>query len=129
MTSASRAVRSQPGDSVRTVAAGDYIVRQGDEGVEMFVVQSGTVEIARTSNGERRVLATLGPTDFFGEMSLLESLPRDADAVAVTDVSLLVITQGGLLLRVRRDPTFAVEMLHSLSQRIRRLNTELERER
>ena len=60
-------------------------------------------------------------------MSLLESLPRDADATALTDVRLVVITQGGLLLRLRRDPTLALEMLHSMSGRVRALNAQLDR--
>src|SRR4051812_4709119 len=110
-----------PGDTERTVRAGDYIVRQGDEAADMFVIRVGHVEISRRngdSDGDgdgKTVLATLERGDFFGEMSLLESLPREADAVALTDTTLLVITQGGLLMRLRRDPTFALEMLHSLS--------------
>ena len=106
------------GDAERSVRAGDAIVRQGDAATEMFVIRSGTVEICR--GGE--LIATLGVGDFFGEMSLLESLPRDADAIAATAVELLVITQGGLLVRLRRDPTFALEMLHRLSGRVRTLN-------
>jgi CRP-like cAMP-binding protein len=123
-----RPPRSQPGDAQRTYKAGDVIVRQGDDDLEMFVVQSGTVEISQRTATGRLVLATLGPTEFFGEMSLLESLPRDADAIAVTDVQVLVITQGGLLLRLRRDPSFALEMLHQLSGRVRALNAQLEHE-
>lgn len=101
-------------------------MRQGDDDVEMFVIKSGRVEISRSVGAHKTVIATLGPTDFFGEMSLLESLPRDADAVAVTEVHVLVISQGGLLMRLRRDPTFALEMLHSLSGRVRALNAQLE---
>ena len=71
-------------------------------------------------------MATLRQGDFFGEMSLLESMPREADATAVTHTELLVITQGGLLVRLRRDPTFAVEMLHKLSGRVRSLNRQVE---
>jgi len=88
----------------------------------MFVIQSGVVEISRGTGADRAVMATLGQGDFFGEMSLLESLPREADAVAVARSELLVITQGGLLVRLRRDPTFAIEMLHKLSGRVRALN-------
>jgi CRP-like cAMP-binding protein len=93
----------------------------------MFVIQSGQVEVSRRrTDATRVVVATLGPTDFFGEMSVLESLPRDADAIALTDVQVLVITQGGLLLRLRRDPSFALEMLHRLSGRVRTLNAQLD---
>lgn len=111
------------GDRV-TFASGETIVRRGDAADEMFVIRTGEVEIRRDG-----LVARLGPGDFFGEMSLLESLPRDADAVAVTPVELLVITQGGLLVRLRRDPTFAVEMLHRLSGRIRALNAQLDEDR
>lgn len=105
----------------RTFDAGEAIVQRGDAADEMFVIRSGRVEIRRDDG----VVAELGPGDFFGEMSLLESLPRDADAVALTAVDLLVITQGALLVRLRRDPTFALEMLHRLSGRVRALNAQL----
>jgi CRP-like cAMP-binding protein len=111
-------VGSRSGDAKRFVRAGEVIVCQGDAATEMFVIRSGSVEIQRSGD----VVARLGPGEFFGEMSLLESLPRDADAVAASDVELLVITQGGLLVRLRRDPTFALEMLHRLSGRVRALN-------
>ena len=76
--------------------------------------------------GEREVeLATLERGDFFGEMSLLESLPRDATARAIGQTELLVISAGALLVRMRRDPTFAFEMLHRLSGRVRALNARL----
>jgi CRP/FNR family cyclic AMP-dependent transcriptional regulator len=126
---ARRTARSQPGDTERFVESGEHIVRRGDESVEMFVIRSGHVEIRRGAGGSEAVVATLGAGDFFGEMSLLESLPRDADALAITDVRLLVITQGGLLVRLRRDPTFALEMLHRMSGRVRALNALLEAER
>jgi CRP-like cAMP-binding protein len=123
---AGRRRAAQPGDSQRVAEAGEVIFRQGDNAVDMFVIQSGVVEIARGAGADRAVMATLGQGDFFGEMSLLESLPREADAVASTRVELLVITQGGLLVRLRRDPTFAIEMLHKLSSRIRALNLHLD---
>ena len=114
--------KAQPGDSQRSVSAGEVIFRQGDKGSELFVIQSGSVEISRGKGEQRTVMATLRPGAFFGEMSVLESMPRDADAMAITDTELLVITQGGLLVRLRRDPTFALEMLHQLSGRVRALN-------
>ena len=117
---------TQPGGLTRIAEAGEVVFRQGDKGVDMFVIQSGAVEISRGEGSDRAVLATLRQGDFFGEMSLLESMPREADAVAVTHTELLVITQGGLLVRLRRDPSFAVEMLHKLSGRVRSLNRQVE---
>jgi CRP-like cAMP-binding protein len=116
---------AQPGDSQRVVEAGDVVFRQGDKAIDMFVIQSGVVEISRGEGDARTVMATLRQGDFFGEMSVLESMPREADAIARTHAELLVITQGGLLIRLRRDPTFALEMLHKLSGRIRALNLQI----
>ena len=119
-----RLIREQ--ESEKTVADREYVMREGDIGSEMFVIQSGQVMISKRMAGRDVVLATLGKGEFFGEMSLLESLPRDADARAVGEVKLLVLRPGGLLVRIRKDPTFAVEMLHRLSGRVRTLNADLQ---
>jgi CRP-like cAMP-binding protein len=113
-------------DAELVVADGDYIVREGDTGTDMYVIESGSVEISKRIGPRQVVLGVLGRGDFFGEMSLLESLPREADARAVGETRLLVLSQGGLLLRLRRDPTFCLEMLHRLSGRLRDLNARLE---
>jgi CRP-like cAMP-binding protein len=70
-------------------------------------------------------LAVLGRGSFFGEMSLLEGLPRSATARAIGPTSLLVLRSGSLLLQIRRDPTFAFELLQQMSHRIRQLNEKL----
>ena len=64
----------------------------------------------------------LGRGEFFGEMSLLEGLTRSADVFASEDTELVCISSGGLLLKIRRDPTFAIEMLRSFSGRLRIAN-------
>ena len=119
--------KSSDAELERFVDTGEAIVREGDTGRDMFVIQYGRVEIRKQVNGSDVTLASLTKGDFFGEMSLLESLPRDADAVAVAPTKLLVIQPGGLLLRIRRDPTFAFEMLNKLSSRLRRQNARLVR--
>jgi CRP-like cAMP-binding protein len=109
----------------RSYADGEVIVHEGDVTRDMFVIRTGRVRITKQV-GEREVeLATLERGDFFGEMSLLESLPRDATARAIGQTELLVISAGALLVRMRRDPTFAFEMLHRLSGRVRALNARL----
>lgn len=108
-----------------TFADGDQIIAAGDRGEDMFVVLEGCVRISRSDGAVATVLGEIGRGGFFGEMSLLESLPRDADAHAVGPTRLLAIGQGGLLVRIRRDPTFALELLHQLSATIRRANERL----
>src|SRR6516225_2782501 len=74
--------------SVRTVKAGDVIFREGDAADEMYVIKTGTVEI-RVGN---RVLEKLGENTIFGEMALIASSRRSADAVAVTDATIIPVT-------------------------------------
>lgn len=102
------------------VADGDFVLRQGDLGTDMYVITAGRVRVTRHQNGEVVDLGERGRGEFFGEMSLLESLPRAADVQAVGEARLLVITQGQLLVRLRRDPTFSLELLRQLSGELRR---------
>jgi CRP-like cAMP-binding protein len=120
-----RRTQSHAKELERSYADGEIIVREGDSTRDMFVIQSGRVRITKRVGDREIELATLGRGDFFGEMSLLESLPRDATAHAVGQTELLVISAGALLVRMRRDPTFAFEMLHRLSGRVRSLNARL----
>jgi CRP-like cAMP-binding protein len=109
----------------RTYADHQMICREGDSSAEMFVIQSGSVRVFKTLDGGELELAVLGKGEFFGEMSVLESLPRDASAQAVGEAEVLVMTPGALLVRLRRDPTFAFELLRRLSGRVRALNARL----
>jgi CRP-like cAMP-binding protein len=102
---------------------GDIIVREGDDSRELYVVHSGEVLITRTANGSAP--ETLGRGDYFGEMSLFQSVRRDGTAVAKGPTKLLVLEPGSLLLKLRRDPTFAFSMLNRMSTRIRALEERL----
>lgn len=104
---------------------GEFVMREGERGHEMYVIRSGEILITKMMGGRERVLTKLGKGEFFGEMSLLESLPREADARALGPTTVLVVNAGGLLQRIRLDPTFALEMLHHLSGRLRASNSEL----
>ncbi len=107
---------------------GELIFSEGDESREMYIVSEGEVEVTKKTNHGDIVLARLRKGDFVGEMSLLESLPRSATAKAKGRTKLVVIHPGGFLLKIRRDPTLAFEMLKELSRRIRVTNENLTRE-
>jgi CRP/FNR family transcriptional regulator, cyclic AMP receptor protein len=110
---------------VERFADGEIIVREGETGREMYVIHRGAVEVTKSLGGRTVVLATLQRGSFFGEMSLLESEPRSATVRAKGDTELLVIEPGALLLKIRRDPTFAFEMMQHMSRRIRDLDNQL----
>lgn len=112
-------------DQIREFGAGECIAREGDESREMYVVVEGIVKVTKASSSGPIELARVERGGFIGEMSLLESLPRSASAFALTAVKVLVIQPGGFLVKIRRDPTFAFEIMQALSQRIRRTNEAL----
>lgn len=116
-------------DTHREFADGDLIFMEGDDSREMYVVLEGEVVVSKkAANGGEIELARLKKGNFVGEMSLLESLPRSATARASGATRVLVIQPGGFLLKIRRDPTFAFEMLQTLSKRIRMTNDTLMKE-
>jgi CRP/FNR family cyclic AMP-dependent transcriptional regulator len=110
---------------LQSFADGEVIFKEGDTSSEMYVIRTGRVDISKQVGGHPIGLATLERGSFFGEMSLLEGLPRSATARASGETELLVLRPGSLLLQIRRDPTFAFELLQQLSGRIRELNEKL----
>ncbi len=115
------------GDYVEIFHDGEVIVREGDETREMYVIQTGSVVVTKLIGGREHKLGTMGRGSFFGEMALLESLPRHATVRAVGDTKVLTIKPGSLLLKIRRNPTFAFEMLQSMSRRLREANNRLKK--
>ena len=114
-------------DYIVRVAAGGRIFAEGETGEEMYVIQSGTVEIVKKQKERKeKDLATFEKGDFFGEMSLLESVPRTADARAKTDVELVKIDQGTFDEMLRHNGEIAVRMLRKLSRRLRETTALLE---
>jgi CRP-like cAMP-binding protein len=114
-------------DSTATYAAGDMIFSQGDLGTEMFIIQDGEVEIIKHINGESHILSHLEKGDFFGEMALLEAAPRTADAIAKTEVKVLIINGSRFDDMLKKNPEIAVRIIRKYSKRLREANTLLER--
>jgi len=101
------------------VKKGDTIVREGDPGREMFVIEEGDVEILKGDPGSERRLGVLSQGDFFGEMSIIDDLPRAATARALTDCQLLAIDHSTFDLMLRQYPEVAIRMLRRMSARMR----------
>ncbi len=98
---------------------GTVIFAEGDLGLAMFVIESGTVEIRKHLGGEDRVLAALGKGDFFGEMCMLEEeAPRSATAFAVEDVAAVMIDQAAFTFILKHNPEIAIRMMRKLVLRL-----------
>ena len=109
---------------------GEEIIRQGKSGESMYVVQSGRVEVVLNSeDGGERHLAYLDAGNFFGEMSVFEREVRSATVRADGEARVLKIDKKTLMRRIREDPLLAVNLLKTMSHRIRVLNAELARHR
>ena len=106
----------------------DVIICQGESGDCMYVVQGGRVEVLQDSlKGGEQHLAFLEAGDFFGEMAVFEKETRSATVRAVGEARVLKIDKKALLTRIREDPLLAVNLLKTMSHRIRQLNEEISR--
>lgn len=105
----------------RFLKRGDTLFRKGDEGKALYLIIKGKIKISVTSRlGNEVILAILSDGDFFGEMALLDGLPRSADAVANEDTELLVLSRTEFLSFVAHNESAAMSILFSLSQRLRK---------
>lgn len=106
---------------------GDTVVRQGETGDCMYVVQLGQLEVVQEKDGKEIRLAVLGEGDFFGEMAIVEREVRSATVRALSDVRVLTVDKHAFLRRVHEDPSLAYRMVQKMSHRIRELSNELVR--
>jgi CRP-like cAMP-binding protein len=108
-------------------SAGETIFSQGDLGTEMYIILEGEVHIVKHINSESHILSKLEKGDFFGEMALLESVPRTADAVAQSEVKVLIINGARFDEMLHKNPEIAVRIIRKYSKRLREANALLER--
>lgn len=104
---------------------GSYLVRQGEPGEEMFVIQDGEVEIIVEKNGKSTCVAVLGKDEIAGEMSVFDREIRSASLRAKGTVRALTIDRRNLFARVSEDPTLAFRIIRTLCQRVRKLDNQL----
>ncbi len=112
-------------ETVQVFEDGECIFAEGDTGRDLYIIQSGAVEIRKNTPTGTLKLAQFKKGDFFGEMALLQSIPRYAGAYSRGRTRLLTLQPGGFLLKIRRDPTFAFEMIQQLSERVKFSNDRL----
>ena len=106
-------------------ADGEVIIQQGDTGECFYVVQSGRVEVIQTSEHGQQHLAYLESGDSFGEMAIFEKVVRSATIRAVGEARVLKVDKKTLFRRIQEDPLLAVNLLKSMSHRIRDLSAQL----
>ena len=99
----------------REVAAGETVFAEGDTGAEMFGLISGAIELRK---GEQS-LGVLEPGDTFGELAIVSEAPRSLTAIATDPSVLAIIDDKAFLFLVHETPTFALQVMRSMADRIR----------
>jgi len=110
----------------RDYDVGTVLFREGDPGGEMYVVQSGEVEISRMMGEKRQTLALLPAGEFFGEMAIINNRPRSATATVKKKARLLVIDGETFEAMLRGKTEIAVRMIKSMAERLERANQQIE---
>ncbi len=106
---------------------GEIIVRQGDHGESMFVIQAGQVEVVAEREGEETLLRVAQAGELLGEMAIFEKQPRSATLRALGEAKVLTIDKKNFMRRINEDPTIAFRILETMSHRVRELSNEIVR--
>ena len=107
-------------------ACGQTIYAENEESSSFYVIISGKVKIGRCSPDRReKLLAIMGPSDMFGELSIIDPSPRGSTATAITDVYAMSADPHTLRAWIREDPQFVDRLLRVLAKRLRHTNSYL----
>lgn len=115
------------GDLGKFYEDGEYIVREGEVGDCMYVVQDGRVEVFTERGGKEVRLEILNSGDFFGEMALFDRDVRSASVRTLGDARILTIDKKNFMRRIHADPALAFRIVETMSRRIRELVSEVTR--
>src|SRR5579883_909382 len=111
----------------RSIGSGTTIFARGDAGTCLFAILSGTIRISAPSPGGRSAIFNLlSEKAIFGEIALLDGLPRTADATAITDCELMVIERRDFVPLLREQPDIALKVIEVLCGRLRHTTEQLE---
>jgi CRP-like cAMP-binding protein len=115
------------GDLGRQYEDGEVIIREGDVGECMYVVQEGEVEVYVERGGNDVRLAVWGKGSMLGEMAVFEREVRSASVRALGRARLLTLDKKNFMKRINEDPTLVFRIVEMMSRRIRELSGEVAR--
>ena len=109
----------------RDFEPGAVMISEGDTGLGLFVIVSGTVEITKGTGDDALRLAVMERGDLLGEMALIDDQPRSASAIALEATRCLLITRNSFQTLTEKDPEIAWCLLPTLAERIRDLQQRM----
>jgi CRP-like cAMP-binding protein len=99
----------------RTYEANDPILREGEAHEEIYILISGTARIEKAIDKGLMLIDRVGPGEVFGEMSLLDGSPTNADVIADVPAEVFVFHLGNIADLLEEDPVLASHLYHSLA--------------
>jgi CRP/FNR family transcriptional regulator len=109
----------------RTYEDGEIVVRQGEAGNCLYVVQDGQLEIVREDGGKETLLRVAGKDELIGEMAIFERIVRSATVRARGRARVLTLDKRNFLRRIDEDPSLAFRIVETMSRRVRELSAQL----
>jgi CRP/FNR family cyclic AMP-dependent transcriptional regulator len=107
----------------RAIDRGDPVYSEGEPGNELYIVVDGKAKVSRRAvDGRETVLAVMGPSDMFGELSLFDPGPRTATASAMTPLSVGTLSNASLRPWIADRPEIALQLMRVIARRLRRTN-------
>lgn len=104
------------------INAGEYIFHEGDKADALYLIHDGEIEITKTIGNSEKSLRILTEGEFVGEMSVIDSLPRSANAIAKTDSQLIRMDKFSFDENIRKNHKFTLGFVQCLSDRLRFTN-------
>lgn len=106
---------------------GEVVVRQGEVGDGVFVIQEGRLEILSESQGKETRIRVAGKDELVGEMAVFERQVRSATVRALGEARVLTLDRKNFLGRINEDPSLAFRLVETMSHRVRELSAEIVR--
>ena len=104
---------------------GEVIVKQGEVGDCMYIIQDGTADVIRNEEGEATVVDTMESGELFGEMAIVENTVRSSTVRARGTVRAITIDRKTFMRRIQEDPSLAISVLEVLCHRVRNLDNTI----
>jgi len=112
---------------LQSLKKGEILFNKGGAGDALYIIKKGKIKIFLSSHaGDEVLLAIFSEADFFGEMALLDGMPRSADAIAIEPTELLLLNRNDFISFLNHNSNAVQAVLQSLSQRLRRTDDILE---
>ena len=105
--------------------AGEIILLEGEATNDLLIVREGNVQVYVSRDEQKIPITQLGPTAYFGEMSVFDDYPRSANVAAVTDVVICRIDRDNFRSFLKANPAALFQMCTVFSHRLRNTNSAL----